>query len=452
MGFPDNFLWGGAIAANQAEEAWNVGGKGWSVQDVATFKPGVSSRDFAAHVRISRKAILKAVCDKDDTMYPKRRGIDFYHRYKGDLELFSEMGFQVLRVSIAWTRLYPTGREETPNPEGVAFYHQLFQEMKKHNIQPLITLSHYEMPLMLALDWNGWTDRKVIDCFLRFCCTCFQEYGRYAKYWITFNEIDSIIRHPFTSAGIIPEQCLDGNVEAACWQALHHQFVASALATQMLHKMVPGAKMGCMLTKLTTYPLTCAPQDMLAAQGFELDNLFFTDVMVFGKYPRRTLSAIEKKGMNILMEAQDLQILRTGTVDYVAFSYYMSRAETVTPDAEQTPGNTILGVKNPYLECSEWGWQIDPQGLKYSLIELYDRYRMPLLVVENGFGAKDVLEPDGSVHDPYRIAYLHAHIEQMEQAVDEGVELLGYTSWGPIDLISASTNQMSKRYGYIFPR
>ena len=236
MGFPDNFLWGGAIAANQAEGAWNVGGKGWSVQDVATFKPGVSSRNFAAHVRISRKAILKAVCDKDDTMYPKRRGIDFYHRYKGDLELFSEMGFQVLRVSIAWTRLYPTGREETPNPEGVAFYHQLFQEMKKHNIQPLITLSHYEMPLMLALDWNGWTDRKVIDCFLRFCCTCFQEYGRYAKYWITFNEIDSIIRHPFTSAGIIPEQCLDGNVEAACWQALHHQFVASALATQMQHR------------------------------------------------------------------------------------------------------------------------------------------------------------------------------------------------------------------------
>ncbi|MCI9263003.1 MAG: family 1 glycosylhydrolase [Oscillospiraceae bacterium] len=448
--FPQGFLWGGALAANQVEGGWNKGGKGLSVQDVQAYKPHVDQKNLAAHVKVSLPQLLEAAKETDDTYFPKRRGVDFYHRYPQDLALFAEMGFQVLRVSISWPRLYPTGMETQPNPEGIAFYHRLFQEMRKRGIKPLITLAHYEMPLALALEWNGWTDRRVIDLFVRFCETCYKEYGQYTDLWLSFNEIDSCIRHPFTTAGIIPELCGEEGELGACYQALHHQFVAAAMVTKMLREMVPGAKMGCMLTKLTTYPRTCAPDDMIATQARELENLSYADIMVFGEYPRLILRRIEKKGITIRMEPEDEGILREGTVDYVSFSYYMSMTESVDPNAERTPGNTVLGVKNPYLESSEWGWQVDPVGLRYSLVELYDRYKKPLFIVENGLGARDTLEADGSIHDPYRIEYFRRHFEEMAKAIDDGVELIGFTSWGPIDIISASSNQMSKRYGFIY--
>lgn len=450
MSFPKGFLWGGAVAANQVEGAWNVGGKGWSVDDVATYKPNVDVKDYKAHVTISRERIEQAMQDLDDTYYPKRRGIDFYHHYKEDLALLAEMGFQVFRLSIAWTRLYPTGEEEEPNAEGVAFYKEVFQEMKRLGIEPLVTLSHYEMPLSLCLKYNGWTDRRVVDYFVRFCRTCFEEYGEYVKYWLNFNEVDSIIRHSFITAGIIPELCGEKGEIPCCYQALHHQFVAAGIVTKLCHELVPNGQMGCMLTKLMTYPRTCAPEDVAATQKKNLENMFYSDVMVFGEYPRMILRDLEKRGIAIPMEEGDLEIIKEGTVDFVSFSYYMSMTESVDPNAERTPGNTVLGVKNPYLASSEWGWQVDPVGLRISLIELYDRYKKPLFIVENGIGSRDTVEEDGAIHDPYRIEYFRQHFLEMEKAIDAGVELMGYTSWAPIDLVSASTSQMSKRYGFIY--
>lgn len=450
MSFPNGFLWGGAIAANQVEGAWNIGGKGLSVADVAAFKPNTDVKDYKSHVHISLDAINKAKNAKDIDMYPKRRGIDFYHRYADDLKLFAEMGFKVLRISIAWTRIFPTGEELTPNEEGLQFYENLFKEMKKLNIEPLVTLSHYEMPLELATKYNGWVNRRVIDDFVRFANACFNRFKNYVKMWLTFNEVDSIIRHPFTTAGIIPELCGEDQELQCCYQALHHQFVASAIVVKKCHEIIPNAQIGCMLTKLETFPRTCAPEDVAATQQKNLDNHFYSDVMVFGEYPRMVMKRFEKMGIIINMQPEDTEILKSGCVDFVSFSYYMSMTESVDENAERTPGNTVLGVKNPYLESSEWGWQIDPIGLRISLIELYDRYKKPLFIVENGIGNRDIFEQDHTVHDPYRIDYFKKHFLEMEKAIDAGVELMGYTSWAPIDLVSASTNQMTKRYGFIY--
>lgn len=450
MSFPKNFFWGGAVAANQVEGAWNLDGKGPSVADVASYKPNVDVKNYATHVAMSDEAIKEAMADLDTTYYPKRRGIDFYHRWKEDLALFAEMGFTMLRVSIAWSRIYPTGEEKEPNEKGLQFYEDLFKEMRRLGIEPLVTLSHYEMPLALATKYNGWTDRRVVDCFTRYCHDCFIRYKDLVKYWLTFNEIDSIIRHPFTTAGIIPSRVPEEKMLETCYQALHHQLVASAIVTKDCHEIIPGSQVGCMLTKLTTYARTCAPMDELATQAKNLENLFYADVQVWGEYPRLILKMFERKGIHIMMQPEDAEILKSGCVDFVSFSYYMSLTESVDPNAERTPGNTVLGVKNPYLPSSDWGWQIDPQGLRYSLIELYDRYRIPLMVVENGMGAKDIVEEDGAIHDPYRVDYFRQHIKEMGKAIDEGVELVAYTSWAPIDLVSASTSQMSKRYGFIY--
>lgn len=450
MSFPKGFFWGGALAANQCEGAWNVDGKGPSVADVATYKPNTDVKDYAAHNAMSDDLIQAAMADPSDAAYPKRRGIDFYHHYKEDLALFAEMGFTMLRVSIAWTRIFPTGEEAEPNEKGLQFYQDLFTEMRRLGIEPLVTLSHYEMPLALATKYNGWVDRRVIDCFTRFCHVCFVRYKDLVKYWLTFNEVDSIIRHPFTTAGIIPSRMPESQMLQTCYQALHHQLVASALVVKDCHQVIPGSQVGCMLTKLTTYARTCAPEDELATQAKNLENLFYADVQVWGEYPRLILRMFERKGIALKTEPGDAAVLKAGCVDFVSCSYYMTMTESVDPQAERTPGNTVLGVKNPYLPASEWGWQIDPKGLRYSLIELYDRYRKPLMVVENGMGARDTVEADGSIHDPYRIDYFRQHIAEMGKAIDEGVEMWGYTSWAPIDLISASTNQMSKRYGFIY--
>ena len=450
MSFPKGFFWGGAVAANQVEGAWNVDGKGPSVADVATYKPNTDVKDYKSHVAMDDAHIAAAMADPDDTFYPKRRGIDFYHHYKEDLALFAEMGFTMLRVSIAWTRIFPTGEEAQPNEKGLQFYSDLFAEMHKNGIEPLVTLSHYEMPLALATKYNGWVDRRVIDCFAKFCHVCFERYKDQVRYWLTFNEVDSVIRHPFTTAGIIPSRVPEDKMLETCYQALHHQLVASAMVVKDCHEIIPGSKVGCMLTKLTTYARTCAPDDELATQAKNLENLFYADVHVWGEYPRLILKMFERKGIHVEMLPEDAATLKAGCVDFVSCSYYMTMTESVDPNAERTPGNTVLGVKNPYLPSTDWGWQIDPKGLRYSLIELYDRYRKPLMVVENGMGAKDVVEADGSIHDPYRVEYFRQHISEMGKAIDEGVEMWGYTTWAPIDLISASTNQMSKRYGFIY--
>lgn len=448
-GFPKNFLWGGAVAANQIEGAWNVGGKGLSVADMATYKPNVDNKDYSAHMTITSESIAEAMADETDTHFPKRRGIDFYHHYKEDLALFAEMGFKTLRLSIAWTRIFPTGEEIEPNEEGIKFYESVFKEMKRLNIEPIVTLSHYEMPLALSIKYNGWIDRRVVDDFTRFSDVCIERFGKYVKYWLTFNEIDSIFRHPFTTAGIISDKIKEEDLEQNIYQALHHQFIASAIVTKLAHEKIPDSQVGCMLTKLMTYPLTCAPIDVELTLKKNLENNFYADVQVKGEYPKMILKDITNRGITIKFEEHDAQILKENTVDFISFSYYMSMAESADINAERTPGNTVLGVKNPYLSSTDWGWQIDPKGLKISLIELYDRYNLPLMIVENGMGAVDVFE-DGVIHDEYRIAYFKEHFKQMKEAIDEGVDLIAYTSWGPIDLVSAGTSQMSKRYGFIY--
>lgn len=449
-GFPKDFLWGGAIAANQAEGAWNIDGKGLSVADMAIYNSKLSLDDYEGHLAISSEVIERVRKDKDDKAYPKRRGIDFYHRYKEDLALFAEMGFKALRVSIAWSRIFPTGEEEEPNELGLQFYENLFTEMKRLEIEPIVTLSHYEMPLELSLKYNGWAERKVIDYFVRFSNVCFNRYKHLVKYWLTFNEIDSINRHPFTTAGIIPDRCPEGKEDEVVYQALHHQFLASSLVTADCHRIIEGSQVGCMLTKLTTYPNTSNPNDVELALKKNLHNYFYADVQVFGEYPIMTEKMFERNNINIKMEPNDREILRNNTVDFISFSYYMSLTESAQDGLEKAAGNTIMGVKNPYLPSTEWGWQIDPVGLKISLIELYDRYKKPLIIVENGMGAVDKVENDGSIHDAYRIKYFRDHFKQMKEAIEEGVELFGYTSWGAIDIISAGTSQMSKRYGFIY--
>lgn len=450
MSFRKDFLWGGAISANQVEGAWNVDGKGISVADVASYKPNLNVEDYAGHNKITLQMIREAAADNSTNFYPKRRGIDFYNNYEEDIALFAEIGFKALRISIAWTRIFPTGEETEPNYDGIKYYDNIFKKLKKYNIEPIVTLSHYEMPLNLSLKYNGWVDRKLIDYFVRFSTVCFESFGKYAKYWLTFNEIDSVGRHPFITAGIIPDQCQEGNLKNAIYQALHHQYVAAALATKKCREIIKDSKMGCMLTKLTTYPNTCNPKDVLLALNSNLGNYAHADIQIFGEYPKLYKNYLKSLDVVINMEENDEVILKENTADYLAFSYYMSRTESADTTKEKSAGNTIMGVKNPYLPSTEWGWQIDPIGLSISLIELYDRYSIPLMIVENGMGAKDVVQEDGAIHDSYRIEYFKQHILEMKRAVDMGVDLLGYTSWAPIDCISVSTSQMSKRYGFIY--
>ncbi len=446
----DNFLWGGATAANQYEGGWNEGGKGMSVCDIATYKPDVDNRDYVKHNTYTSEMIAEAKDDLDITKYPKRRGSDFYHRYKEDIALMAEMGFKVFRLSIAWARIYPNGDDETPNEEGLKFYDDVFDECAKYGIEPLVTISHYEPPLHLALEYDGWTDRRCIGFFTKFVETIANRYKNKVKYWLTFNEVDSMSRHCLTTGAMIQDHFKKEDFEAVVAQAMHHQFVASALATKILHEVIPNVQVGCMITKRTVYPYTCKPEDVLLAQKKERDLFVFADVQARGYYPSYYLNDLKHKGISIKMEMGDEEILKAYPADFVSFSYYSSNCVSTDTSAPISGGNIYSGVKNPYLKESDWGWACDPMGLRKSLIDLYDRYQKPLFIVENGLGAYDKLE-DGKVHDDYRIDYLKQHIEQMEKAVvEDGVDLLGYTTWGCIDLISASTNQMSKRYGFVY--
>ncbi|WP_349668337.1 glycoside hydrolase family 1 protein [Lacrimispora sp.] len=442
--FSDNFLWGGAVAANQCEGAWDVDGKGISASDVCT---------GGSHTRSKR--ITRTL--EPDTFYPSHEAIDFYHHYKEDIALFAEMGFKVFRFSIAWTRIFPTGMEETPNEEGLAFYDRVIDECRSHNIEPLITISHYEMPYALTEKYNGWSSRECIDLFVRYAKTLFKRYKGKVKYWLTFNEINAgtMPMGGFLSLGILNEGTTDFtnqvDIPQLRFQGLHHQFVASALAVKAGHEIDPDCKIGCMICHITTYPMTCNPDDILEAQKRnQILNQFCGDVQVRGEYPKFMDRYFKENGLEIKMEPGDLEIIKEGCVDYYTFSYYMSNCASADPDLEKTSGNLMGGAKNPYLEASDWGWQIDPKGLRYTLNELYGRYEIPLMVVENGLGAYDKKEEDGSIQDDYRISYLKKHIEQMREAVADGVDLMGYTPWGCIDLVSASTGEMAKRYGFIY--
>ncbi|WP_024292288.1 glycoside hydrolase family 1 protein [Lacrimispora indolis] len=442
--FSEDFLWGGAVAANQCEGAWNEAGKGVSAADVCT---------GGSHTRSKR--ITRTI--EPDTYYPSHEAIDFYHHYKEDIALFAEMGFKVFRFSIAWTRIFPTGMEEEPNEAGLEFYDKVIEECLSHGIEPLITISHYEMPFALTEKYNGWVSRECIGLFVKYAETLFKRYKGKVKYWLTFNEINAgtMPMGGFLSLGILNEGTTDFtnqvDIPQLRFQGLHHQFVASALAVKAGHEIDPDNKIGCMICHITTYPLTCNPDDILEAQKRDqILNRFCGDVQVRGEYPSFMNRYFKENGITVQMEPGDLEIIKEGCVDYYTFSYYMSNCATASPEQAASSGNLMGGAKNPYLESSDWGWQIDPKGLRYTLNELYGRYRIPLMVVENGLGAYDKKEEDGSIPDDYRIDYLRKHIEQMREAVEDGAELMGYTPWGCIDLVSASTGEMAKRYGFIY--
>ena len=446
-GFPEGFLWGGATAANQLEGGFEEGGKGFSSADFAKHDEDKQKNLMNLFMGTSREALLKAMNDKEGN-YPKRRGIDFYHRYKEDIALFAEMGFKTFRLSIAWPRIFPNGDELVPNEAGLKFYDEVLDECLKYKIEPLVTISHYEFPVGLSLKNTGWLSRETIEHFERYCKVLFERYGKKVKYWLTFNEINVLSMTAFLSGGILTDGVT--NMKEAMYQAIHHQFVASAKAVKLCHEMLPEAKIGCMLARQESYPKTCHPMDVWESLQADHNNLFFTDVQVRGEYPAYTARFFEENNIHLQYEDGDAQILKEGKVDFLSFSYYMSAVSTHETLGEATHGNMMFGVKNPYLEYSEWGWAIDALGLRITLNKLYDRYQVPLYIVENGLGAKD--EPDAKfwVEDDYRIDYLRKHIIAMKEAIQDGVELMGFTPWGCIDLVSASTSEMSKRYGFIY--
>lgn len=450
--FPKDFLWGGATSAAQVEGGYLEGGKGLSTLDFMTAATKDSPR------RITKKL-------EENVYYPSHKAVDFYHHYKEDIALFGEMGFKVYRMSVSWPRIYPNGDEESPNREGIEFYHRVFQECHKYGIEPLVTISHYDVPWHLSKKMDGWADRRMVDCFERYCKTLFTEYREEVKYWLTFNEINILTSElcSYLCGGIQPEGEVGyfghnaaGQPESPerrnqRFQALHHQFIASAKAVRMAHEINHENMVGCMCSSQCTYPHTCNPDDLLAAQNQrQIVNYFCSDVQVRGAYPAYIRRYFKENGIEVLFADGDEALLKEGCVDFYSFSYYQSRCISADPKAEKISGNMAIGAKNPYLPVTQWGWHIDEKGLRYYLNEVYDRYQIPVMVVENGLGAKDVLEPDGKIHDAYRIDFLRRHILQMEEAIEDGVDLIGFTAWGCIDIVSASTGEMSKRYGFIY--
>lgn len=426
--FPESFLWGGAIAANQVEGAHITDGKGLSTSDVQP-----------------NGAFGELVERQDDDFNIKDVAIDFYHRYPEDIALFSEMGFTCLRLSIAWSRIFPNGNDAEPNEAGLAYYDKVFDELEKHNITPLVTLSHYEMPLNLAQKYQGWASRDVIGFFTQYAETVFKRYGHRVKRWLTFNEINVTLHEPFTGSGL-PRDC----DEQTRFQAIHHQLVASAKAVKLCHDLIPDAQIGNMILGAMLYPRTCHPNDMVKTLVQNREWLMFGDIQARGYYPSYMTRKFKEMGVELTITEEDKEDLKE-TIDFISFSYYMTGCASADPqEMEKADANMLQMIANPYLQASEWGWQIDPVGLRYLLNFLYDRYQKPLFIVENGLGAKDVLNDEGVVEDDYRIAYLNDHLYQVGEAIQDGVEVMGYTSWGPIDLVSASTAQMSKRYGFIY--
>ncbi|MCK0472779.1 6-phospho-beta-glucosidase [Halalkalibacter sp. AB-rgal2] len=439
--FPENFLWGGAIAANQTEGAYLEDGKGLTSVDL--LPTGQKRWD----VMLGKLDQLTPI---EGEFYPSHEAIDFYHLYKEDIALFAEMGFKSLRVSIAWSRIFPNGDDETPNEAGLAFYDALFDELLKHGIEPVVTIAHFDVPVHLIKKYGSWRSRQLVSFFETYAKTIFKRYKDKVTYWMTFNEINMLLHLPYVGAGLVFEEGEDQ--QQVKYQAAHHQLIASALAVKAAWEINPKFKVGCMLAAGMTYPYTCNPDDIAEAMNVDRESFFFIDVQARGEYPGYAKRFFKEKGLSIVMEQGDEELLREYTVDYIGFSYYASRATSTDPKVleNQTSGNVFGSVSNPYLEKSEWGWTIDPKGFRITANQLYDRYQKPLFVVENGLGAIDKITETGEIQDDYRIDYLRQHIEQMGEAIEDGVDIIGYTSWGPIDIVSASTGEMKKRYGYIY--
>ncbi|MFB7034971.1 6-phospho-beta-glucosidase BglA [Bacillus altitudinis] len=445
MTLPKDFLWGGALAAHQFEGGWNAAGKGPSVVDVMTAGAHGVPRQITETI-------------EEGTFYPNHEAIDFYHRYKEDIAMFAEMGLKCLRTSIGWSRIFPKGDEEEPNEAGLQFYDDVFDELIKHGIEPVITLSHFEMPLHLAREYGGFRSRKVAEYFAKFAEVCFNRYKDKVTYWMTFNEINNKmdVNNPlflWTNSGVSVKE--GENAKEVMYQAGHHELLASAWAVAKGKEINPSFQIGAMVSHVPIYPYSSNPEDVMLAEEYMRQRYFFPDVQVRGYYPSYALKEFEREGYHIPFEEGDEESLRKGKVDYLGFSYYMSttvKSDTVSDhNGDIVNGALPHGVENPYIKSSDWGWSIDPTGLRYTLNRFYDRYQIPLFIVENGFGAIDQVEEDGSIHDPERIQYLASHIQALKKAVEyDGVDLIGYTPWGIIDIVSFTTGEMKKRYGMIY--
>lgn len=441
--FPKNFLWGGAVAAHQFEGGWQSDGKGVSIADVMTAGDNETKREITDGILPGRN-------------YPNHDAIDFYHHYHEDVALFAELGLKCFRTSIAWTRIFPNGDEAEPNAAGLQFYDDLFDDLLAHNIEPVITLSHFEMPYHLVKAYGGWRDRRVIEFFTKFAEVVFTRYRDKVKYWMTFNEINNQASMMndwslFTNSGLVARAGED--MTRTMYQASHYELVASALAVQIGHRINPEFQIGSMFAMGPAYPASPDPRNVMKAERAMQASYWYADVQCKGKYPAWLKQYFARQHYDLDITLADLDVLKAGTVDYIGFSYYASHV--VQASAQENDDFTSRAadtqIPNPTLEASDWGWTIDPVGLRYALNWFTDRYDLPLFIVENGLGAFDQREADGSVHDPYRIAYLRDHIKQMALAINvDGVNLIGYTPWGFIDLVSAGTGQMDKRYGMIY--
>uniref|UniRef100_UPI00403F7485 glycoside hydrolase family 1 protein n=1 Tax=Candidatus Enterococcus willemsii TaxID=1857215 RepID=UPI00403F7485 len=449
--FPKDFLWGGATAASQVEGGWNEGGKGLDTQDV---KPQFSylTRGQKNDWKYKQMTVEKFENGKKSTnvsLYPFRFGSDQYHRYEEDIKLFAELGLKVYRLSISWARIFPNGDDQEPNQEGLTYYKNIFKLCKKYNIKVFATILHYAIPVHLVDEYGGWKNRKLVDFYVKYAKTLFENFKDDVDYWLPFNEINATRFNPYNGGGLIKER--EEHYDQAVYQCLHHQFLANALTIQAAKEFGITAPFGCMIARFCHYPATCSPADNLVQLHDEqYTNWFYTDVMARGYYPEYMDRYFESNNITIEKLDGDDEILQENTVDFVSFSYYFTQVSTADEKWEKTDGNLVIANKNPYLESSEWGWQKDPTGLRITLNQLYDRYRKPLFIAENGLGAEYLLETDGTVHDNYRIAYLKSHFEAMSEAIKDGVDLFGYTMWGIIDLVSCGSIEMSKRYGVIY--
>lgn len=454
MSFPKEFLWGGATAANQYEGGYNLGGKGLTISDITTGGSKTTDRKLTIELEDGTKIAQNRSIDlpkgvkgyiDEEMYYPSHVATDFYNRYKEDIALMGEMGFKCFRMSINWTRIYPNGDDKQPNEEGLNFYDNVFDELLKYGIEPIVTINHFDMPLGIANKYEGWFNRETIEMFTSYCETIFRRYKDKVKYWITFNEINFL--RDYTNLGVA--NASDPYIQN---QSIYHIFLASAKAVKIAREINPDNKIGMMVANILFYPESCNPNDTLEELIFSRNfKDFYMDVQIRGYYPNYKLKELKRLNVVLDTEEGDEQLLRDGTVDYLAFSYYNSGVCSSDKSKKKTGGNQIGGLANPYLEETEWGWPIDPVGLRITLNQLYDKYQIPLMIVENGMGASDTLEADGTVNDEYRIDYLRKHIIEMEKAIEiDGVDLIGYTAWGCIDLVSAGTGEMKKRYGFVY--
>lgn len=457
--FPEGFLWGGATAANQIEGAFDEGGRGLATSDFAPHIDKEHNRGYKEgtlpHNAVALETLKEMLAHPENYNLPKRRGIDFYHRYEEQLEALAGMGFKVFRMSISWSRIFPNGDDAEPNEEGLAFYDRVFDKCHELGMEPLVTLCHFDTPLHLALEYKGFLSRHTIDAFERYAETVFRRYKGKVKHWLTFNEINNVLTNPFTCCGIVLADDGTGNPYTGKWgmkyQASHNQLVASAKAVIKLHEIDPAAKIGNMLCRLENYAETPKPEDQLQVLFEDHFNWFYTDVQVNGEYPYYMKRFFDSEGISLEMEDGDLDILKRGKVDFVSISYYMTYIMRYKGNPVPQPsGSLVTNIPNPYLERSQWGWPIDPIGFRITLNHIYDRYHLPIFISENGLGAVDTVNPDGTIDDDYRIEYLAAHIEQLGEAIKDGVPVFGYATWGPLDEVSSGTSEMRKRYGFVY--